>query len=244
MSASCPRQPSRIGGTHPPNAATLGKLPNHRCQREDSEWVAALSGKLGNDVQYQVHQELSNYLSVVVQNYLLRRQPDYLCLTSLAYEEVRALTQDFVQISLEKLSRNEYALLDQFSGSGSFKGWVSQMALNVARSELRKVRWDRLQPLDGLPFVPASRTPGPEQVFQQRQLRATLEHCLDQLPEHYRAVLVRCVMNGERTVDVARDLERSSQAVYNLVSRAKKELGALLIEAQVSQEDLTVFMIS
>lgn len=208
---------------------------------KDHEWVHALEGELGFGAQQRAHEELSRYLSSVIQFYLINRQPDLLWLSNLASQEIACLTQDLVQICLMKLSQDNYAKLHQYSGAGSFKGWVSQIALNVARSDLRKVRWDRRLPLDSVRFLPLDKSTSPEQTLQQKQLSIILHSCLAQLSEHHRTVLVRCVMNDEPTADVARDLCRTNQAIYNLINRAKKHLRELLAQANVHADDLNLF---
>lgn len=208
---------------------------------KDHEWIQALQGHLGTEAQQRAYEELARHLFIVIQFYLLQRQPDLLWLSGLARDEVTSTTQDLVQICLLKLSQDNYAKLHQYSGAGSFKGWVSQIALNVARSDLRKVRWDRRMPLDSVRFLPLDTAASPEQALQQKQLSALLHGCLDQLSEHHRIVLVRCVMNGEPTADVARDLCRTNQAIYNLINRAKKQLRELLAQANVHADDLSLF---
>ncbi|MEM7129240.1 MAG: sigma-70 family RNA polymerase sigma factor [Chloroflexota bacterium] len=213
-----------------------------RYQRPNDEWITAISGALGYEFQRQAHEELAAYLFVVVRQFLFRRQPEFPWLSSLAAEELESLAEDFVQICLEKLSREEFALLNQFTGKGPFISWAAQIALNEARSELRKVRWSRLQPLNELSFWLESNEPTPDQLFLQRRLITILYRCLEQLPESHRAVLVRCVMNGEPAADVAGDLDRSAQAVYNLINRAKKQLAVLLASEDVDADDLAVFV--
>ncbi|MEM7131939.1 MAG: RNA polymerase sigma factor [Chloroflexota bacterium] len=220
------------------------QCPDQRDERyrENHEWLATLKGEMGHVAQQKAHEALAAYLFAAVQNFLLQRQSEYVWLSALAYPELATLAEDFVQNCLEKLSRNEYALLEQFAGIGSFTSWTAQIALNEARTELRRVCWSRQQPLEGISSWAEAHTPNPDRLLQQQFLATTLGDCLNQLPESHRTVLVRCVMHGERAKDVAKDLDRSSQAVYNLINRAKKELALLLAEADVNVDDLGVFV--
>lgn len=207
-------------------------------QDKNYDWVASLSGRQGVLAREQAHEALANYLFVVVQTFLIRRQSHFLWLAGLADHEIAALAEDLVQICLEKLNRNDSSLLRQFAGKGSFTSWAAQIALNAARSELRRVRWNRLQPLDGLVFSLAAETPGPEQIFQRQQVVAALNRCLDQLSDSHYMVLVRCVINGESAADIAQDLKRTVQAVYSLAHRAKQRLAMLMEEEQLGPETL------
>lgn len=213
-----------------------------RSRYADHEWPAALSGRLGYRVQEQSHRSLANYLFVVIRNHFALRQSTYVWLAVLDETEIGALAEDLVQVCLLKLSRDDYALLDQYSGQGPFTSWAAQIALNEARSELRRVRWGRLQPLEGPVLSIAANAPTPEQLLHCRQLLSTLNGCLAQLPQTYRTVLVRCVMHNEPAADVAPDLQRSAQAVYNLIARAKKRLRALLEEEGYAFEDFALLL--
>ena len=209
--------------------------------RSNQAWLEMMSGKRGDLAQRQAHEALSNYLYIVVQNYLVRRQSEFLWFATLTRSEIAATAEDLVQLCLEKLSRNDFAVLGQFKGKGSFTGWAAQIVLNEARSDLRRVHWSRIQPLDKSTFKIAANMPDPVQILQKEEGIATLYKCLGQLSEIYRSVLIRCVVNGERAEDVARDIKRSTQAVYNLVDRAKKRLALLLRMENLGPEDLTVF---
>lgn len=135
-----------------------------RIKRSNHEWIAALTGAAGHNDQQIAHQDLANYLFVVVHNHLLNRRSEFIRLSTLAQEEVRNLAQDLVQGCLEKLSRDDFALLTQFSGRGSFTSWTAQIVLNQARSELFRARWSRLQPLDDSTSTFVQESPSPEQI--------------------------------------------------------------------------------
>ena len=116
-------------------------------QRNNQAWVEELRGDCGSERQSDAHRELANYLYVVAYNYLRLRQADLRALADFAPEEVAALAQDFVQETLEKLARNEFALLASFSGAGKFTSWAAQIVRNQAAMELRKSYWTRRTPL-------------------------------------------------------------------------------------------------
>lgn len=216
--------------------------PKYQYRLQDAEWIAMLSGQQGEEAQRQSYQYLANYLFVVLRNFIHNRQPEFTWLASLDSIEIDALVEDMTQVCLIKLNRNNHVLLEQFKGKGTFTAWAAQIALNEARSELRRVRWSRLLSLDDAARqIPGDRA-SPEQIVQQQELLATLERCLEQLSAKHRIVLVRCIMNGEKATDVARDLKRSVQAIYNLLNRAKKQLAILLAQAHIDYRDLALLV--
>lgn len=84
-------------------------------QRSNQDWVQELCGDRGDDAQRLAHQDLARYLYVEAYNYLRLRQADLYRLADFAAEELAALAQDFVQETLEKLARDDFALLGRYS---------------------------------------------------------------------------------------------------------------------------------
>ena len=80
-------------------------------QRNNQAWVEELRGDCGSERQSDAHRDLANYLYVVAYNYLRLRQADLRALADFAPDETATLAQDFVQETLEKLARNEFAVL-------------------------------------------------------------------------------------------------------------------------------------
>lgn len=224
--------------------STIGpdkRKPDKKLRRTNQDWISDLSGTNGYRSQTRALRELFRFLFVVVHNHLMQKQPSMFWLAEFDAQEVEALTEDVVQICLEKMSRDDFLLLEQFNGYGYFTSWAAQIALNELRSELRRVRWRRLRPLDQLALKTPAAASEPERIVQRKQIYAALHRCLDQLPPHYRTVLVRCVMQGEPAARVAVALNRNVQAIYNLTLRAKKQLADLLLSENISPTDLDDF---
>ncbi|MGB0386230.1 MAG: hypothetical protein ACPGWR_15585 [Ardenticatenaceae bacterium] len=99
-------------------------------QRNDQDWVEELRGERGGRLQKQAHQELAAYLYRIVYHYLVGRQSQHhpYMLISFTPLQLAALAQKFVQQTLEKVACNDFALLDQFEGEGSFTSWAAAIA--------------------------------------------------------------------------------------------------------------------
>lgn len=85
-------------------------------RRSNQEWVEELSNAHNKNVQFKAHSDLANYLFVVAYNYLNKRRENLQMLNQLPTEEIASLTEDAVQDFMEKLVRDEYALLSSYRG--------------------------------------------------------------------------------------------------------------------------------
>ena len=112
-------------------------------QRNNQGWVEELRGERGRQLQKLAHQELAAYLYRIVYHYLVRRQSQrnpYMLL-NLTRLELAALAQELVQEVLEKVACNDFALLDQFKGEGSFTSWVAAVAARDVAQKLCHFYW-------------------------------------------------------------------------------------------------------
>ena len=224
-------------------------------QRNNQAWVEELSGDCGSERQSDAHRDLANYLYVVAYNYLRLRQADLRALADFAPEEVAALAQDFVQETLEKLARNEFALLASFSGAGKFTSWAAQIVRNQAAMELRKSYWTRRTPLPASDdseelseqpwlaqnLADTSGEVDPARRAQQQQVQDILQHCLARLPERNRLAIVSCIADDVRAELVAQTLNTTANAVYLLIARSKRQLKECLQRAGLSRDVLSIF---
>ncbi len=224
-------------------------------QRSSEEWVRELCGDRGQEPQQLAYQELANYLYVVAYNYLRLRQADLRALADFAADDVAALAQDFVQETLEKLARNDFALLAMYSGAGKFTSWAAQIVRNQAAMELRKSYWTRrtpLQPITDSEETPAQSSPtqdfadpsgkvDPVQRAQQQQVQDVLQRCLARLPERNRLAIVSCIADDMRAESVAQTLNTTANAVYLLIARGKRQLKDCLQNAGLARDVLSLF---
>ena len=224
-------------------------------QRNNQAWVEELRGDCGSERQRDAHLDLANYLYVVAYNYLRLRQADLRALADFAPEETAALAQDFVQETLEKLARNEFALLASFSGAGKFTSWAAQIVRNQAAMELRKSYWTRRtalpvgedseesseQPWLAQTLTDTSVGVDPARRAQQQQVQEILQHCLAGLPERNRLAIVNCIADDVRAESVAQTLNTTANAVYLLIARGKRQLKECLQRAGLSRDVLSIF---
>ena len=223
--------------------------------RDNQEWVQELRGDRGGKQQETAHCELANYLYVVAYNYLRIRQADLRALAAFPVDDLAALAQDFVQETLEKLARNQFALLATYSGAGKFTSWAAQIVRNQAAQELRKSYWTRRNPLpassdpdeDGAEplllqrLADTSDEADPARRAQQTQVAATLQGCLAGLSERYRLAVLNCLGDNMPAEAVARALDTTANAVYLIIQRAKRKLRQCLERAGLDKTVLAVF---
>ena len=223
--------------------------------RDNQEWVQELRGDRGGQQQEAAHCELANYLYVVAYNYLRIRQTNLRALAAFPVDDLAALAQDFVQETLEKLARNQFALLATYSGAGKFTSWAAQIVRNQAAQELRKSYWTRRNPLpassdpdeDGAEplllqrLADTSDEADPARRAQQTQVAATLQGCLAGLSERYRLAVLNCLGDNVPAEAVARALDTTANAVYLIIQRAKRKLRQCLERAGLDKTVLAVF---
>lgn len=210
--------------------------------RSNQDWLDDLAGKRGKARQRLAHQELGRYLYTVTTNHLRWKAPLIPILADLAPSELDEMAQDFVQATLEKLSRDDFALLRRYGGHGRFLAWAAQVVLNEARGELRRL-WRLVRPPedDGEDVQASRKGPrlltaeatdeNPEQATSCREFWVALETCLHRLPERQRLAFWACEVEQERTEVVCDHLGVSVNAVYILVWRARRQLRRCLTAA-------------
>lgn len=224
-------------------------------QRSSEDWVPELRGDCGRETQHLAYQDLANYLHIVAYNYLRLRQADLRALANFASDDMSALAQDFVQETLEKLARKDFALLATYSGAGKFTSWAAQIVRNQAAMELRKSYWTRrslMQSDDDSEeaseqhpmahdFVDTTGKLDPARRAQQQQVHDLLQGCLDRLPERYKLAIVGCIADDVRAEIVAQTLDTTANAVYLLIARGKRQLRDCLQLAGLSRDVLSIF---
>lgn len=224
-------------------------------QRSNLDWVRELRGEGGEHTQRSAHQDLARYLYVVAYNYLRLRQADLHRLADFAAEELAALAEDFVQETLEKLARDQFALLGRYNAAGSFTSWAAQIVRNQAAMELRKSYWTRRGSLpqagDGddngaeaelaVELADPSGDVDPARQAQQQQVRDLVQRCVDRLSERYRVAVLNCLGDDVSADAVARALDTTANAVYLIIQRAKRQLRGCLEQSGLDRSALAVF---
>lgn len=223
--------------------------------RNNQDWLQELRGERGVVQQATAHRDLANYLYVVAYNYLRLRQTDLRALADFPPEELASLAQDFVQETLEKLARRDFALLASYSGAGKFTSWAAQIVRNQAAQELRKSYWTRRNPLppsddsdttdeDALltrQQAAASDDNDPARLAQQGQVSDLVQRCLAGLSERYRLAVLNCLGDDVPADVVAHTLDTTANAVYLIIQRAKRQLRKCLESAGIDRSALALF---
>lgn len=80
-----------------------------------------------------------------------------------------------------------------------------------------------------------------EQSAIQGSIMETVQNGLSALPERYRVVLTRCLIEGESVSSVADDLQTTQNAVHILVHNATKQLRESLINEGLDQSVIQMF---
>ena len=215
--------------------------------RENSVWLQDLRGAAGHAPQQRAHLDLANYLYVVGYNYLLRRQGDVAVLATFTATELAALAEDFVQETLERLARDQFALLDKYRGEGAFTSWASRLICNSIASQLRTSIWSkRLRPTETAQrvFTDRATDTNANPVAKQAeiaQVHDMLAHCIQRLGNRRRTAFEQCVVQERPVDEVAQELETTGNGVYQLVFHAKRDMRRCLEHNGFGLETLQLF---
>lgn len=210
-------------------------------KRTNEEWVADLSGVRGSSLQAVAIDELTRYLFVVIYNDLSTKRTNVAKVSELTEEELADLAMDFVQQFMEKMVENDCALLEKYHAKGHFTTWAAQVALNIVRSEFRKMRWSREAALYDQYCYSRQQT-RPDTVVINRQIHDILQSGLAQLPNQTRTVFVRRMIDRESTSAIAAEMGVTPNTVSLMVHRAKKKMKAFLTEAGVDAQGMIVLL--
>jgi RNA polymerase sigma-70 factor (ECF subfamily) len=116
---------------------------------------------------------------------------------------------------------------------GSFRAWLFRIVTNACYDELRRRKrrpTTSLEPLDDAgeevesPGWLADSSDTPEQKLERRELEKGIQHCLDDLPEDFRAVVVMVDVNGLDYVEAAESIGKPVGTVKSRLARARGRL--------------------
>jgi RNA polymerase sigma-70 factor (ECF subfamily) len=100
-----------------------------------------------------------------------------------------------------------------FRGDAAFGTWITRIAMNEALGRLRRRRptvdWETYgsnrNEAEIIHFPVSAATSDPEKAMAQSEIRAVLEHAIDELPDAFRSVFVARIVEG-MSVDETADL--------------------------------------
>lgn len=188
--------------------------------RSNEVWIAELSA-----CDEQALTDLRDYLIRAVAAWLGRCK----CLSHLSHYDKHQLAEDFTQEAMLQVLDN----LGKFEGRSKFTSWVYPIVINLARTELRRNRWqtgsleeDGVPVADDQPlgFMPQ---PGPspeEELVRERVLHAVKELIESDLSPRQREVVMAQDVAGLSGTETATQLGISASAVYKHTCIARQRL--------------------
>lgn len=122
--------------------------------------------------------------------------------------------------------------LEHFRGDASFGTWITRIAMNEALGRLRRRRptvdWESYgknrMPAEIINFPLSAASSDPERTMAQGEIRAVLEHAIDELPDVFRAVFVARVVEGMSVEETADLFGLQAETVKTRLHRARNLL--------------------
>lgn len=204
--------------------------------RDDSTWMAELSGLRGRQRQEEAFQDLGYILLPLIRWYLSNHAshgPDMA-----SYYDLEQLAQDIVQESLEHI----WGGLSSYRGEARFLTFAKAIALNQARQVLR---WRRRRPEEPLPsssndemeeereerFPLTTRSQMamaelcPEQQATFREVVQCVDHILtEECSPREREAFVSKHLDGLSSREIAQMMNTTERAVNLLTFNARQKL--------------------
>jgi RNA polymerase sigma-70 factor (ECF subfamily) len=196
-------------------------------QRTNEEWLAALRGSGREAALSDLRQILVRGLS-----YALVDQPNL----------QPGDLEDFAQEALLRILDR----LDSFRGESQFTTWAHKIAIRVAFTELRRLRWrdvslDAAVEAGAIDFVPEALVDmqaDPEQQVLQRSLLEMLRQMMmTDLTERQRQALA-AMLYGMPLEEIARRMGSNRNALYKLLHDARQKLKSRMMDHGLSSEDV------
>ena len=130
--------------------------------------------------------------------------------------------------------------LPEFRGEAKLTTWLfritARVVANHRRASRRRGLWARLT--QRLLNTAPSNQPTPVDVLEERQAGERFYRVLDELPEHFRQVLVLFELDEMTTDDIARTLDRPPATVRVWLHRARAEFTKRWQQSRREQEEL------
>ena len=148
--------------------------------------------------------------------------------------------EDIVQDALLKILDS----LDQFQGKSKFTTWATTIAIRLAMTEMRRIRWKDISLEDlveNRPEKMESTSPSAEVKIDKAQLINRMYQIInEQLSEKQRTALL-AELQGMPLEEIGRRTGSNRNAIYKITHDARKRLKKGLIAAGYSESDLASF---
>jgi RNA polymerase sigma-70 factor (ECF subfamily) len=161
----------------------------------------------------------------------------------LAYQDVLFNTalrilndEDQAADAVQDAFLSAFRALTSYRG-GSFRAWLLRMVTNACYDELRRKKRRPTTPLepetaDGeeveSPYWLADMHASPEESLDQAELEHAVQHCLENLPADFRAVVVLADIQGLDYSEVAVAVHKPLGTIKSRLARARSRLRACL----------------
>jgi len=139
------------------------------------------------------------------------------------------LAEDITQTAFISAYRN----LGGFRG-GSFKAWLMRIVTNACYDELRRIKRRPTTPLEPVddesneeiesPSWLADDAPSPEETAEQAELEHAIQHCLQNLPDDFKVIIVLVDLQGFDYTEVAKVVKRPLGTIKSRLARGRMKL--------------------
>ena len=145
----------------------------------------------------------------------------------------RERAEDLVQEAFLRVHRH----LDRFDRSRKFSTWVYTIASNLAKNELRNrgrsplVAFDQARPRDEEDKRPVDfedKENRPDDLFEQRTLKALVDETVAKLSSHHREVFVLRELEGKSYEEIAEIMHCNLGTVKSRLNRARQSFAELI----------------
>jgi RNA polymerase sigma-70 factor, ECF subfamily len=111
---------------------------------------------------------------------------------------------------------------DRFQPGTNFAAWACKVALHQVLAWRKKKQRDRLEFTPAFLEAVAEEAADAADALEERA--GALARCIDKLPSHHRDMLRLRYSEGRTVEAIARQLERSADAIYRMLSRIRHAL--------------------
>jgi RNA polymerase sigma-70 factor (ECF subfamily) len=140
--------------------------------------------------------------------------------------------EDQAADAVQEAFLSAFRALNSYRG-GSFRAWLSRTVTNACYDELRRKKRRPTTPLepetnDGdeieSPAWLADPNASPEEEMDQAELEHAIQHCLNNLPEDFRTVVVLADIQGLDYTEVAFAIKKPLGTIKSRLARARLRL--------------------
>lgn len=153
------------------------------------------------------------------------------------YRAARSIVRDEAEAEdvVQETYARAFAAIGAFRGEAGLMTWLTRIALNEARSRLRRRRrtvgLHALEDAEGVaPFEGAGGAGNPEADAARAQIRSLIEAAIDGLPRAFRTVFIMRDVQGCAIAETALSLELNPETVKTRLHRARRLLRQALDE--------------